>query len=184
MDGTHYSDEELVRRISKGDADGLKLLFVRYYPALCGFSASIVKSTQTAEETVADVFAELWLKRTTTIIRSSPRQYLYTAVRNRSLNALRSVSGLHTHPIDTGEEEFTSPEFDADRELQFNELEETIDGLIDRMPERRRLIFRMSRIDGLSYQEIADILSISVYTVQNQIVGAVKFLCRFSNRWM
>jgi RNA polymerase sigma-70 factor (ECF subfamily) len=108
------------------------------------------------------------------------KQYLYGAVRNRSFNVLRS-SGIAIESLNDVGPELTDPEFDADRPLQYNELQHTIDALIDRMPERRRLIFRMSRIDGLSYQEIADILYLSIYTVQNQMVEAVKFLTLNSN---
>jgi RNA polymerase sigma-70 factor, ECF subfamily len=174
-DGKNVSDEELLRRIKRDDAGALKALFHRYYPALCRFSASIVKSDECAEEAVSDVFAALWLKRRSIGIRSSIKPYLYGAVRNQSLNVLRS-SGLRTESIGDDDAELTSPMFDADRALQYNELQSSIDDLLSRLPERRRLIFCMSRLDGLSYQEIADILSISIHTVQNQMVEAVKFL--------
>jgi RNA polymerase sigma-70 factor, ECF subfamily len=174
------ADEELFRRMKRDDARALKTLFERHYPALCGFAVSIVNNAETAEETVSDVFAELWLKRATIEIRTSVRQYLYGAVRNRSLNSLRS-SGLRIDSFEGGDAEPADTEVAADQPLLFQELEQGIDALINRMPDRRRLIFRMSRIDGLSYQEIAGVLSLSIHTVQNQMVEAVKFLTRSSD---
>jgi RNA polymerase sigma-70 factor, ECF subfamily len=174
-------DAELFTRIKKNDAGALRTLFERYYQALCRFSASIVKNTETAEETVSDVFAELWLKRGTIELRSALRPYLYTAVKNRSLNSLRS-SGAALVPFDCLEVDPVGSDSTADGPLLYKELELSIEALIDRMPERRRLIFCMTRIDGLSYQETADILSISIHTVQNQMVEAVKFLARSSAR--
>jgi RNA polymerase sigma-70 factor, ECF subfamily len=178
--GALETDEQLFLRIKDSDAGALKVLFERYYPALCWFSESIVKSAETAEETVSDVFAELWLKRATIELRSKIKPYLYTAVKNRSLNAVRS-SGCIPEPLDTLDTDPAGCEFDADGPLLYNELKLTIEALIERMPERRRRIFRMTRIDGLSYQETAEILSLSVFTVQNQMVEAVKFLARNSH---
>jgi RNA polymerase sigma-70 factor (ECF subfamily) len=174
-------DADLFRQIKTSDAGALKLLFERYYPALCRFAASIVKNSETAEEVVSDMFAELWLKRAAIELRSSLKPYLYTAVKNRSLNALRS-SGIDAESFDCPEGEEPVSGFVADGPLLYNELELTIGALIDKMPERRRRIFCMTRIDGLSYQETADILSISIHTVQNQMVEAMKFLARSSGR--
>ena len=64
----------------------------------------------------------------------------------------------------------------ADKFIQYEELKEDIDLLLRQLPKKRQIIFRMNRLDGLSYKEIAEILSISVNTVQNQMVEAVKFL--------
>ena len=174
-------DADLFRRIKQSDAGALRLLFERYYQPLCRFASSIVKNSETAEEAVSDVFAELWLKRTDIELRSKLKPYLYTAVKNRSLNTLRS-SGFIAESFDDPDGDQAVSEFDADGPLRYKELELTIAALIERMPERRRRIFCMTRIDGLSYQETADILSISINTVQNQMVEAVKFLARSSGR--
>jgi RNA polymerase sigma-70 factor, ECF subfamily len=179
--GSPAADDELFRRMKSGDAGALKTLFERHYPALCRFSESIVKNAESAEEAVSDVFAALWLRRSVIEIRSGVKPYLYAAVRNQSLNALRS-SGIHMVSIDGDESVLPDSGFEADAPLAYEELEYTLEAIIDRMPARRRMIFRMSRIDGLSYQEIADILSLSIHTVQNQMVEAVKFLSRFSHR--
>jgi RNA polymerase sigma-70 factor (ECF subfamily) len=64
----------------------------------------------------------------------------------------------------------------ADKLIAYEELKDDIDTLLRQLPEKRRIIFCMNRFDGLSYKEIAEILSISIHTVQNQMVAAVKFL--------
>lgn len=176
------SDEELLRRIkTRDDRAALKTLFERYYEQLCLYSASITRSDENAEEAVADVFAVLWLRRAELEIRTGVRPYLFGAVRNQSLNALRSP-GVPAESIEEDAGFPADPDYDADRLLSFHDLQSGINALLERMPPRRRLIFRMSRLDGLSYQEIADSLSISVSTVQNQMVEAVKFLSQYSSR--
>ena len=78
--------------------------------------------------------------------------------------------------IEIVELEKSFPEYEADYIVNYSELKEEIDSLIRQLPKKREMIFRMNRIDGLSYKEIAEVLSISVNTVQNQMVSAVKFL--------
>lgn len=63
-----------------------------------------------------------------------------------------------------------------DDKVNYDELKNIIDGLIDSLPEKRKLIFQMSRFDELSYKEIAEILTISESTVKNQMIKAIRFL--------
>lgn len=169
------NDADLIRRIKNSEANGLKILYEKYFSSLCFFSNQYLRNTDLAEEAVSDVFLNIWLKRGKIEIKNSIKSYLYTSVRNQSLNYLKQ-NKIHLEDIETAELEKSFPEYEADHLVNYSELKEEIDSLIRQLPKKREMIFRMNRIDGLSYKEIAEILSISVNTVQNQMVSAVKFL--------
>ena len=170
------TDTELFDALRNGEASALDELFRRYYVSLCRTSIRLVRDEATAEDVVQEFFAQMWTKRTglpanTTAVGS----YLRTSVRNRSLNYLRDRKRI---PVDDDE----LPEVPADRGLQpgavleNEELQQRINDAIDRLPERCRLIFVMSKIEDMSHREIAAGLDISVKTVENQMTRAYKFL--------
>jgi RNA polymerase sigma-70 factor, ECF subfamily len=177
----HISDEELFQRMKSNDAIALRILFNKYFPALCSFALRFVKTTDLAEEAVSDVFMNVWLKREKIEITTNPKTYLYGAVRNQSLNYLKKRT-IYFEEIETVIKEDKTSDLDADRLVAYEELKDDIDLLLQQLPEKRQLIFRMNRIDGLSYKEIAEILSLSIHTIQNQMVAAVKFLTNLHPR--
>ncbi|RJQ62076.1 MAG: RNA polymerase sigma-70 factor [Stygiobacter sp.] len=168
-------DFQLLDHIKKDDPLALKALFIKYYNPLCYFSFQIVKSTELAEETVSDVFAELWIKRNRINIQTSFKSYLYTAVKNRSINYYKQEKRL-AEPLKPNQLHLITSQTETDQLVNQQDLEKQIEELLNQLPEKRGLIFRMNKIDGLSYQEIADILSISIHTEQNQMIKAVKFM--------
>ncbi len=173
--GKNILDEELFRRIKCNDSIALKVLYEKYYSSLCYFSSKFVKNTEIAEEVVSDVFLNIWMKRGRIEIRTSLKIYLYTSVRNRSLNYLKQIK-IDFEDLETADKENKSSELGADRIINYEELNDKINHLLKQLPEKREIVFRLNRVNGLSYKEISEILSISINTVQNQMVRAVKFL--------
>lgn len=171
----NISDEELFQFIKKDNSNALKILFSKYYENLCYFAFSFVKEKQLSEEVVSDIFITIWEKRKKIIITGKVKSYLYTAVKNQSLNYLRK-NKIHFEQLDAVDQLMLTVQTKADDQVNYDELKNVIDGLIDKLPGKRKLIFEMNKFDELSYQEIADILSISVSTVRNQMIKAVKFL--------
>ena len=170
------TDTELFDALRNGEAAALDELFRRYYASLCRTAIRLVRDESTAEDIVQDFFALMWTKReglppNTTAVSG----YLRTAVRNRSLNYLRDRKRI---PVGDGE----LPDIAADRGqqpgavLEKEELQQRINDAIDRLPERCRLVFVMSKIEEMSHREIASGLDISVKTVENQMTRAYKFL--------
>jgi len=175
QENRNTTDEGLFHRIKNDDPQALKILFERYFSALCHFACKFVRNTNLTEEIVSDVFLNIWLKKEKIEIKINLKTYLYTAVRNQSLNYLKK-NKIHLEDIETVVKENKTSDMNADNSITYEELKYDIDALLQQLPEKRQNIFRMNRIDGLSYKEIAEILSISIYTVQNQMVAAVKFL--------
>lgn len=173
---TPTTDTELFDALRSGRSAALDELFRRYYVDLCRTAVRFVMDETTAEDIVQEVFTKLWTKRDRLPADTqSVAAYLRRAVRNRSLNYLRDRKRM---PVDDGE----LPELTADSALQPGramEAEETqlrITRAIDRLPERCRLVFVMSKVEHMSHREIAEGLDISVKTVENQMTRAYKFL--------
>lgn len=82
----HYNDPQLLEELSNGNEQAFKQLFVTYYSPLCEFATQYV-SDKDAEEIVQDLMMHLWEKREFLVITGSVKSYLFTAVRNRCLNA-------------------------------------------------------------------------------------------------
>lgn len=172
------SDEILIQRIKNNEQAALERLFERYYFQLCDFAFQYVRSFDLTEEIVSDVFMNIWKKRDTLSITCSCKAYIYRSVRNQSINYLKKEN-REFESLELLENE-AAEKYQPDEELIFCELENKIEVLLNTLPPRRKLIFKLSRIEGFTYQEIADILSISIHTVQNQMVQAVKTLASYS----
>lgn len=182
QDNKHISDEELFLRIKSDDAQALKILFEKHYSALCHFACKFIKNATLAEEAVSDVFLNIWLKKEKIELQTNLKMYLYSAVRNQSLNYLKK-NKIYLERIETAVEENKTSDLSADKFITYEELKDDIDTLLQQLPAKRRIIFSMNRFDGLSYKEIAEILSISIHTVQNQMVAAVKFFINQQPRY-
>jgi RNA polymerase sigma-70 factor, ECF subfamily len=176
-------DEELLRLIKCDDSKALRILFERYYSTLCRFSFRYVKVVDHTEEAVSDVFLNIWLKRKHIEIKTNLKAYLYSAVRNQSINYLKRKNIPHEN-IEIADKENVISDSYADGLVTHKELKDDINALLRQIPEKRRIIFILSRIDGLSYKEIAETLSISANTVQNQMVEAIKFLSKKSPKYI
>ncbi len=169
------TDTELFAQLRQGQSTALDELFRRYYVDLCRVAIRLVRDAAASEDIVQEVFTRLWTKRSKLPGEAQAvGPYLRRSVRNRSLNYLRDRKRI---PVDDGElpeSADTAPPPSAS--LEQEELRTRIHAAIDRLPERCRLVFVMSKVEEMSQREIADQLEISVKTVENQMTRAYKFL--------
>lgn len=170
------SDEDLLRRISQNDEGALQELLRRYYTKLGAFAYSLLRRRDLAEEAVSNVFLSLWRRRESLTIRSKVRTYLYAAVGNQSFSLRRSELPPGIICFDEALVGELADESQADTALLYQELQQEINQLIEQMPPQRQAIFRLNRIDGLRYAEIAESLGLAESTVQNHMVHAMKHL--------
>jgi RNA polymerase sigma-70 factor, ECF subfamily len=166
---------QLFNRIQSDDRKALNELFSFYYRQLCQFACSYVALPE-AEEIVSDIFFNLWKQRKELAIEKSLKAYLYISVRNSCLRALGKEK-YEFESIENYENAASlTSQSDPYQSLHMKEMTTYIDAAIDLLPVRCRQIFIMNRYDGLKYREIAEILSISEKTVENQIVKALDVL--------
>lgn len=169
-------DEALMDRVRRHDESALQELLRKYYVRLGNFAFALLQRRDLAEEAVSNVFLSLWRRRETLVIKSSVRSYLFVAVNNQSLNLRKSHQQPGNIWLDQVPPHILIDARSTDTEVLYRELQDEIGVLITRMPRQRQLIFRMNRIEGLRYAEIAEALGVSEHTVQNHMVLAIKQL--------
>lgn len=167
---------DIQHRIAVGDEKALAELYHLCHKKLQLFSRSLVRSQETAEELVEDVFMKLWQNRENILSINDLMVYLYVSVKNRSLNALSQQAKrlLNTPFDDSLEIENSMLVPDPHSILVTNEMLQAIWKAIDDLPPRCKMIFKLVREDGLSYKAVAEILGISANTVDVQIGIALK----------
>jgi RNA polymerase sigma-70 factor (ECF subfamily) len=170
------TDLEYLEKIHLGDTNAFSVLFRKYYEPLYQFAGRLVKDTQIAENIVQDVFVKMWINRENWHIKTSVKSYLYTAVKNHSLNYLKREK----RTISTGVDSNYQDNFAVSPEEEFVEKEmlDAIHKAINKLPQQCRQIYLMKRYDYLKYTEIAEILNISINTVKTQMKRALKSLLK------
>ena len=167
-------EELIIKGIKAGDEKTFQQLFSTYYNLLSLFALRYVTDLDIAKEIVQDLFVHLYEIRGELIISTSLKSYLYQSVRYRCLNHLKKTQSHAKHlenlaaPADTGTE--------LEDSIVETELEEAIFLQIEELPGQCKRIFLMSRVEGKKNKEIANILSISIRTVETQISKALKNL--------
>jgi RNA polymerase sigma-70 factor (ECF subfamily) len=167
--------QALTRRIREGDAAAFEVVFRAYYAELCSFVAAQVGSDALAEELVQDVLLRVWQGRAQLDAKQSLRHYLYRAARNHTINHLKRRR-LEDRWRDNAATAPARASSSTDEAVRTHELSDAIAETLATLPERCRLIFTMSREQGLSYADIAEVLDISVKTVETQMGRALKAL--------
>lgn len=169
---------ELQNKIAAGDETAFTQLYLHFGKKLLQFAVSLVRSREIAEELVEDVFVKLWSNRIQASSIDNITVYLYVAVKNRSLNALsQKAHELIAAPfdfLDTAVDTFAPDPYDL---MITAEMMGKMKSAIDTLPPRCKMIFKLIREDGLKYKEVAEILNISVNTIDAQMAIAVKRIC-------
>jgi len=172
---SQLNDEELFFLIKKNDAKAFKFLYKRYYDKLCHFAYGYVQSRDISKDVVSEVFLNIWLKRATLDITSNLKAYFYKSTRNKAIRLLAKEKSNWEKIKIVDELNIFSNNSPFDN-IQYEELENVIEAMLKKLPPKRQIVFRLNRVDGLSYKEISEILSVSVYTVQNHMVKAIKYI--------
>lgn len=169
------TDEFLVKRLRTGDSAAFETLYRRYYEPLWEFAYRYSRSREGAEDLVHDVYHTLWERRAMLDVRVSLRQYLFGAVRNLALKAAehQHVVRASASRVSGYEAAGVSPGPDVpDAAIEASEIAETLDRILADMPEMRRQVLILRWRSGLSYEEIAATLSISVQAAQAHVSRA------------
>ena len=167
--------KELQNRIAfYEDMDAYKHLYYLLFDGLYRFSYSLVKSKETAEEIVSDVFIKVWQIRSKLNDINNLKVYLYTITKNFSLNYITKISKNPVVSLDTIDVESLVDIITPQELCISSEIINKIRQAIQNLPPQCRLIFKLVKDDGLKYKEAAVVLNISVVTVRNQMAIATK----------
>ncbi|MCC8154888.1 MAG: RNA polymerase sigma-70 factor [Tannerellaceae bacterium] len=156
-----------------GDENAYRRIFNEFYSPLCEYASHYIGDMD-AEEVVQELMVYLWENKTGLVIETSLKSYLFAATRNRCLNVLNKESRQQEvkHILyEKIKDRFEDPDF----YLQ-DELTELISKTIHTLPDTYRETFALSRLEELTNAEIAELLDISVKTVEYRISQALKIL--------
>jgi len=170
------NDLDEFKKIKDGDVKAFERIFRQYYSSLNRYAFSITGQKEAAEEIVQDIFYIIWKDRETILIRQSFHSYLYKSVRNRSLQYMEHLHVREQYCENFLQQQNLSFEPSPDELLEYKELEKIVTQTIRNLPERRRQIFNMHRMQGIRNRDIADRLSISVKTVEAEMTKAYRTL--------
>lgn len=158
------------------DQKAYKELFVSLHGRLKQFAYSILKSNEEAEELVSDLFIKVWEKRDQLTTIESPLLYFYTTARNMAYNR---ISKQKRQQLPAPEEwliQLNSIYFDPEQLMMTDEMMRRIRDAINNLPPRCRIIFKLVKEDGLRYREVAELLQLSVKTIEAQMAIALRRL--------
>ncbi|WP_316843308.1 RNA polymerase sigma-70 factor [Pedobacter psychrodurus] len=166
-------ERKLIEKIVGGDEHAFSVLFFKYLPVLQIFATKFTKSDNAAEEIIQDAFLRVWLNRDKLADVDNVKAYLYKYVSNECLSFLRKKL-KESRVVDA----FTAKQQNSDNNtletINLNEVTKIIAVAVDKLPDQRKNIYQLSRRDGKSIPEIAEILNISPNTVKNALVIALK----------
>lgn len=165
----------ILKELKKGDHAAFERVFEHYSKQLYLFSFSYLKSRDTAEDIVQEVFLKIWNNRASIKTDTSFQSYLFTIALNAVRQHFNKLSGLNEikHDILIS---FSNQKQEFDNRDDYQALLDRLDTLIGQMPEKRRVVFIKKKIEGKSMKEISEELNIAVKTVEFHISEAMRFL--------
>ena len=168
-----FDMENVLQAIRRREQGVFKQLFESYFKKMTLFAEYFLLDRGEAEDIVQEVFIDLWNNAPTLPEVSNLKSYLFTQVRNRSLNRLK-----HLHVEDNYKQWLLEAQAYAeiqDVEIYQDNLKKVYD-VIEELPDQSKIIFKRCVLDGKKYKEVAEEMNISVNTVNTQMSRAYKFI--------
>ncbi|HEX8363058.1 MAG TPA: RNA polymerase sigma-70 factor [Longimicrobium sp.] len=166
-------DPEILARVQQGDDAAFAEVFRAHYAPLVVAADRLLGDRAAAEDVAQEAMLELWRRREALPADTRVRAYLYQSVRNRALNHIRHLRVARRAEPDVP---LPAPFAPADAEALTSELDSAMKAAVRGLPDDLRETFQMSRVDGLTYAEIARTLGVSVKTVEARMGRALRSL--------
>jgi RNA polymerase sigma-70 factor, ECF subfamily len=172
-DFSSYSDEKLIQEIKADNMFAFDVLYKKYCKRVYTFGYSILKSKEEADDLIQEVFLKLWENRHNVEKGSSIKSYVFSITYNSAVSIIRkkaseskfveylkSLQEINEEPVNV--------------ELEYKELTNKLDEIIMALPKRQREVYLLRRVENLKNNEIAELLNISVNTIENHMSRALK----------
>jgi len=167
--------KKVVAELAQNNDSSIDELFNYYYPRLFNFSRSILKIEDGIDDILQEVFVKIWQNRRNIKSTDTFNAYIFTITRNLLLNELRRR--INSNSLKEEIRKFsTAPEYSLNKTIEYREMQEKVDTVINELPGRQKEIFVLSRKNGLSHKEIAEKLGIKTKTVEYHISLAIKHI--------
>jgi RNA polymerase sigma-70 factor (ECF subfamily) len=168
-------EEPLLIRLQKGERQAFEQLYRTYWRSLFDSAYKRLQSREETEEIVQELFAQLWARRESLVITSSLESYLYTALRNQIFSYFRAriVQRNHASYVFHRNDAPSNP---VEDQLYYEELAVAYKNSLERLPEKYRTVYQLSRHQNLTYKEISKLLNLPIDTVEKQMSKALQLL--------
>ena len=171
------SDKELVSQVKKGSMEAFETLVERHETKVYNLSLKFTKNHEDAEEVLQDVFATVHRKITSFKGESAFTSWLYRITVNASFMKLRKNNQkptVHLEDLSRSVKQMylhrdTAYGSRSDSLAQSNELRTVLQEAINKLPDQYRAVFILRDIDGLSNQEVSNILKLSIPAVKSRL---------------
>lgn len=171
----------LTHRIKNGDKTAFRKIYYLYNKQLFLVGRKYLKDTQLAEDAVQDIFVKLWLGREDLDPAKSLQSFLFTCLKNHVLNMIKSrkrriLLAYNAHEL---KDKGTSCTED---DIIYSEYKRIVEEGLQKLPQRRREVFRLKTYHGFTNTQVSESLSISMNTVKNHYYHSTKFLRAYLNK--
>ena len=161
------------------DQAAYKELFLLLHGRLKQFAYSILKSQEEAEELVSDLFVKVWEKRDQLTTIDSPLLYFYATAKNLAFNRLNKQKRQQNIRPEEWLVQLNSIYFDPEQLMMTEEMMRQIRQADNNLPPRCRLIFKLYKEDRLKYKEVAELLQLSIKTIEAQMAIALRRIGKY-----
>lgn len=182
-------DRTLITRLVEGEEAAFNAIFRQAYPKVYAFAIGILKNDFDAEDVVQNVFVNLWVKREMLSEVVNLDSYLFVMARNAVMNVIIQRNFHYVDLLDI--HNYGDSAANAEDQLEAKEMQLYIDMVVSNMPPQRQMVYRLSREQGKSISEIAEIMRLKKKTVENhlnlalrEIRKVIKFLILLSGFWV
>jgi len=179
-------DNKLLNSLKRGDEKAFELIFHQSKGKMMGFLKNVLPRDEDEESILQEIYLKLWLNRKTIDTNQNFETFLFSIARNMVIDVMRKRFNKQKY-LDELHSQLKYLNEDGNctyAHVEYSELENRIYNLIEQLPEQRKKIFKLSRMEGLTYKKIADKLEISENTVDSQIRNALSFLRKEMNYFL
>ena len=152
--------------------ENFEMYFNQFFGPLCNFVNSNIRDWESSREIVQSTFLKIWENKERIEVNTTVKSYLYSSVRNRMIDHIRSNKKKDEVHEEVGGHGVENNEKELDSFLIRQEILKSL----DKMKPKMRKIFSLSKIEGLTYSEIASYLNISKRAVEDNVARALRLL--------
>ncbi|MEN8230222.1 MAG: RNA polymerase sigma-70 factor [Bacteroidota bacterium] len=168
-------DKKIIKRFKEGDAEAFDTIYRNYSKKMFHFALGLVKNQEIAKDLVQEVFVSLWEKRGQVNLNLNFDNYVFTIAYN-SIRKFFRKKAIETKAIDHLLKDSPGIIESVDGTIIYNELLELANKTIENLPPKRKIVYKLSRQEGMKIKEIAGRMNISTRTAENHLAKALKYL--------
>lgn len=168
-----FNEPELLSLIADGNQHAFNSFFETYHQLIFNIAYKMTHSRSKAKEIVQDVFLKVWLKRTELNQVDNVGAYLNRITRNQSIDVLRKIAREAIRYVELKEEQLEQGSRSTEDSLSYNETEKLLNQAIESLSPQQRKVYQLCQVEGLKYQEAAQLMGITEGTVHSHMKQAL-----------